>query len=635
MKPRVKVRTVAFGSVLLGVALGCSALTLGRVQGMAWVGKPLDVRVLIQSDAGDEPIAGCLSAEVLYGDNPQESSGVTATLVPATDAAGGREYVRVQTATAVNEPIVTLHLRVGCQHQLSRRFTLLADPPTNLVEAPPRSVTVPLPKATVPALATPVVQAVPEQITPEFASPSTETVKSRPAPTTTPTTKAASKPRLKLDSLILLPERDPVLQFSGAWVDIKEDPAKRSEAAAMWLALNVTVQSLQQQDSRFASMDSEIKSLREAMQQDQKRLAALDEKVKLTESERYDNGLVYSLAAFLVLVSLGLVWGWKRWRSQSESNWALGFHAGDSELADAVPTIPSSFSPLGKAQTNPHQLQAPDTTPGSVTPAGANEVDFDLDFIDSLTSKNSAAQAAPEPEKAIPAPVERKEFFDSVVAGARPIDSDEHVSIREHSAFLVSLGQPERAIELLTQRIAQCGDSSPFVGLDLLRLFHSTGRESDFEQLRTQFNRWFAVRVHAFKDFDRQGRALERYPRVLDRIAALWPHADALKYIEGCIYRNSPDGDGVLFDLHAFLDLLFLHGVATILAHPSDDDAARRQKASIPVKRARQRTKKPPAEAAVVVPDAIPISDPDSVTLPGNLTDINFHSLAETNKEHP
>ena len=75
MKPLVKVRTVAFGAVLLGVALGCSALTLGRVQGMAWVGKPLDVRVLIQADPGDEPIAGCLSAEVLYGDNPQESSG--------------------------------------------------------------------------------------------------------------------------------------------------------------------------------------------------------------------------------------------------------------------------------------------------------------------------------------------------------------------------------------------------------------------------------------------------------------------------------------------------------------------------------------------------------------------------------
>jgi hypothetical protein len=104
--------------VLLGAAAQASALTPGPVQGKAIIGRPLELVVM----AGGRARSGhCLRAEVSYGDSRLPDAMVTVAALPSGAA------WRIRAKPAVNEPIVTLRLRVGCSAPRSWRYLLLAD----------------------------------------------------------------------------------------------------------------------------------------------------------------------------------------------------------------------------------------------------------------------------------------------------------------------------------------------------------------------------------------------------------------------------------------------------------------------------------------------------------------------------
>jgi hypothetical protein len=196
------------------------------------------------------------------------------------------------------------------------------------------------------------------------------------------------------------------------------------------------------------------------------------------------------------------------------------------------------------------------------------ELDVDLDLHTgplALGSKNHA------PVPALPAHPAH-DFYPSGAAALRASESAELMDVREQAAFFLSLGQHDKAIEILTTRVAQFGESSPLVCLDLLRMYHDLGREAEFEVMRTEFNHWFAGYVPEFFQFGNDGRALEEYPRIMERLSMLWPSPKVLEYIEGCLYRQASGDEGLVFDLNAYLDLLLLHGVAkqmVRIANPS------------------------------------------------------------------
>lgn len=155
------------------------------------------------------------------------------------------------------------------------------------------------------------------------------------------------------------------------------------------------------------------------------------------------------------------------------------------------------------------------------------------------------------------------------------MDSEELLDIRQQADFFLTVEQHEKAIELLSTRIAQCGESSPLICLDLLKIYHSLGRKADFDILRAEFNHWFTGRVPEFASFQDEGRPLSSYPPVLNRIVELWPAHSVLDYIENCIYQHSstqPDAD---FDLQAYRELLLLHSIAKRimrLAYGNEDE---------------------------------------------------------------
>jgi hypothetical protein len=133
------------------------------------------------------------------------------------------------------------------------------------------------------------------------------------------------------------------------------------------------------------------------------------------------------------------------------------------------------------------------------------------------------------------------------------------------------LGEVQQAIDVLITRIAQAGESSPLVCLDLLKIYYKEGHEPEYESLRQEFNNWFTGRVPAIDDFGDEGRALEKYPKVIDQIVALWPDPRVLEYIENCIYHHSSDVYEPDFDLLAYRELLLLHGVAKRIVRMDED----------------------------------------------------------------
>lgn len=75
-------------------------------------------------DAGDDPQALCLEADVFYVDKQLDKASVRITPEKATTAQDW--LIHIRSATPVEGPVVTVHLRAGCVQKTMRRYVVLA-----------------------------------------------------------------------------------------------------------------------------------------------------------------------------------------------------------------------------------------------------------------------------------------------------------------------------------------------------------------------------------------------------------------------------------------------------------------------------------------------------------------------------
>lgn len=597
MKTGFTLRTFAVALACLCTATGSVGLTLGRVQGLALIGQPLELRVPVQFDSSEDAQNACLNAEVAYGENPLDATRVSVAVEPFSDPVNRPAMVRVVATVPVNEPVVTVTLRSGCQVRSSKRYTLLADLPTQVVEQQPVPAPVrafgrssPAPREALSQVGVqrpePVVADAARSGAPRKPQPAPAPVRSVAAAQLPPTVatppvrlpqpaKTASKARLKLDPLDLLIEKDPVLRATDELLSLPlDDGPRRAEAAALWRALNSSPQQILQDEAQAQRVSDDLKALYTVTNQNQKGLIELATKVERAESERYANGLVYTLGALCLAALAALVWMWQRMHTvQVVPDWRQGQDADDSLMAELLATKDLPQPEAAPARPIEPQPAAPSSAasplpsfPLSTSPS--TEVDFDLGRMDApWTVSARTPQPAVDPWSAPKATTQDAahggiDFSVSLSPSLRSIDTEELEDIRHQAEFFVSLGQHDKAIEILTTRIAQCGESSPLVCLDLLKIYHALGREPEYTFMRAEFQHWFTGRVPVFAEFDNEGRALDRYPQVMERIIKLWPGVRVLEYIEDCLYHHCGTVDGQDFDLQAYRDLLLLHTVA-------------------------------------------------------------------------
>ncbi|HEY6514319.1 MAG TPA: hypothetical protein VI032_20240, partial [Burkholderiaceae bacterium] len=121
----------------LAASMAAHGLGIVRAPSNVTLGAPLNFPISVQV-ANDESLnSTCVTAEVYQGDQRIAPSALRTSIEQG--AAAEERVVRVYTTVAIEEPVVTVTLTLGCAGRLERRFTVFADPPLVTVAAAPEA----------------------------------------------------------------------------------------------------------------------------------------------------------------------------------------------------------------------------------------------------------------------------------------------------------------------------------------------------------------------------------------------------------------------------------------------------------------------------------------------------------------
>lgn len=583
----VNLRQLLLGSLLLVPALNCAALSLDRAKGAAWLGRPLDVSVLVRMDSGENPGTLCPSADIFQGDTRVRPSLVSVTAEPGP---GNEEtLLHVRSTAPVDEPVVTIYLKVGCTQGMTRRYVLLAEiPPEALVESTRTSRLPSLMKA--PSRSGASTNSTFESQDSAMAS----TGKSRPEPISRRAESSAKtrrpagddaaaplvspqrvpsvarrkktddeprgrgRPRLELDPAELLAERDPVLRSSMELLSMPDDsPTRRAEAVALWRAIRATPEDVLKTQQQLQALGADVETLRNQSRKSESLITGLHTQLRQAQAERYGNPLVYSLLVLLLLALASVAYFWGQRRSSAKQHWW-----------NASPDIPGNGTPEQSNSASVSGTQPPETM--------AQQDSQDTPPPPDTHGAHPAPRPSPPkvPNPPVPVPVQvampglDRLDFDANGTG-RAVKVDELFDVQQQADFFISLGEYDKAIATLTDHIAENPETSALAYLDLLEIYHMQGREQEYDAVRQEFSSAFNAEVPAFEDFGVESRGLESYETAMSRITALWPASKVLDVIEESVFRK-PGGGHPAFDLDAYRELLLLYAVATEIVETRD-----------------------------------------------------------------
>jgi hypothetical protein len=550
LKRRVCHAASLLAALWLQVLLSAHAFSLAEVGGKVVIGRPLDVTVRVQLDPGEEVSGDCVSAEVLYGDTRQTHVR-TSVLVSRPRAAN--VTLRVQADAFLDEPVATLVVRATCGTTTQRSYVLLADFPT----------TVGLPKTASantgysfaePVLLLPVQEVVnsdaqetesrAKQIEPKVTQ-------AEPLPMRVGVAKAmpyklaraSGKPVLKLDA-------------PGAFsdcLDAKNSPKVYAPAEDVLL-----------QSQKIASLENDIKTLRALAASNDAKVAQWRVQLQEAQANQMPNWLFYGIGLLLACCTVLSAIVWKqhrRARGEKQLNWwnklTSSAKAGDVvnpltyQKLNTQKVKAAQVGAVLASELDPSPLPATTTDAALDAPIRSDSVGFDLGLNHALSDE-----------------LLHKSFEATTVHAPFEVNSIRHISvepiidIRQQAEFFVSLGQSERALNLLKKQIAESTEPNPLVYLDLILLYQTMGFKSDFRECRSVFHQLFNGVIPDFEAVNLQERDIEDYPQVVERLVELWPRTEALVFLSACIFNDMRVQPRQTFDLMAFRDLLMLHAMA-------------------------------------------------------------------------
>ena len=582
---------------LLGFALPSLALTLGQPQGAAWVGRPLDVVIPISLGEGERQDALCTEAEVVQGTTRIEDKRVTVSVGPGPRA--GQLRLHVRSTVAVDEPVVQLTVRAGCEMNSTRQYVLLADMPADVgsaVDAPMAARALPSsdvragsfaasrgnasseagsglpaysPPASAPARRTrpaapqpastrnrddaraegsrPAPRATPPRRATAAAKPpvaAASAAASRPlatAATVRPAASAASAAttgsRLQLDALDPASVRNPALAASAPGITLPSGADAAIAAAALAASAAANAEEVQRATQRMQALEATLAVLREQSAQNQRMLVEMRSELAEARESRYRNPLVYVLVLLLLLALVALALLWRLARGTSRPAWW-----GDAPLKDDGG--PALRQPVAHVAVD--EDSAPATSVAAATTFGAVAAAEHFDDAPDTVPPMPGDDGTP----------------------ARYVNTEELFDVQQQSDFFVSLGQHDQAIAVLSEHIADNPETSALAYLDLLRIYHSLDRRDDYARVGREFERAFNAQVPVFEQFAEVGNGLEHYRATLARIEAQWPEPATLGLIEELVFRKPGTRGDESFDLAAYRELLLLYSVAKEVIDP-------------------------------------------------------------------
>ena len=582
---------------LLGLsAASVHALGLGPGPQSVTLGQPLDLSITARLESGESLGPECVSAEVWVGD--QRAVPASVSLRPATGLAGANAVViRVSTALAIDEPVVTVQLQAGCVSRVSRRYVALADPVLApvAVSALPPVASLPSP----PAAALPQAETLVDRA-PAAASDSPRAT-ATPAPPQTPRDAAAPSKRAEQRAARLAARRQ-----AAAVAPAKPSVAKAATSATKPAATAAATPSGRQAklsstaappaaptprlrldpaeapttaatagpeliEQAFAAVSQAASAARAsaaAASAAAERIAALERNLERTKIEARGNQTeIERLRALVnqplpaqdwfwplvaVMLAMALLAAWLVWRLRAMQRTQEVAWARASAFAAAdVPTKETSPVPL--INTMP-----PQTTPSA------------LSRPEPLSSASD--DAAEGIHRAMARTVVLPPTARVDEASPRDVSIEELIDIDQQAEFFIALGQDSAAIDMLVAHLRNTGGGSPLTYLKLLEIYRRVGDNDAYERTRTRFNQRYNAYAPQWGADLAQGKSLEDYDAVVPRLTQAWTRPlDAMAELEALLFRKSR---GELFDLPAYRDVLFLYALARDLMdrEPSDAD---------------------------------------------------------------
>jgi hypothetical protein len=582
--------------VLLSMAPLAHAVMLGHADADAVLGQPLHLRIALRTDDGGTIDAACLTVRVDSGDSELPASQLHVAL---SAGAAGTEELRVDSTRALLEPFAVVTVKLACQYQISRTYTLLVNPPT-----PERA---PQPGQPAPVVVLPQAAAqqaaLPPRRQPQMQSGATRAAAreqelaaarlrreriarerrlrheqylraQRALLARAAQRRATTAPRhaaLKLDWLSPAEIGSPALRLSAS---LGAAPAKVVAAGASAPQAPASAPDIAELGRQLASLRTQIGAL-DAWRQRQARALALSQSELVQMRDQRDARfaaptvwLLGLLAAALALLSAYL------WRERSRR--APVWYADDNDaspvaLAAATPAAaPVVSAPAGAAAAAPAAAAA--ATPVVTASAQVRKPD-----------PAPAPAAAPTPAWGQALSLD-KEMFSRPLSGKEQVQVDEMMDIGHLADFFIGIGNLDQAIEVMRKALLDhTGGLLALPYLYLFDLYRQTERREDYEALLEQFAHRFNVRIPAWDEApEAEPRDLESYPRAIALICETWDMPAMVTVIERMLL-DDPNKPRVGFDLPAYRDLLDLYAIARDLSrNPHAAPAPEATSAAVP-----------------------------------------------------
>jgi len=564
-------RIVLVGSLVFAASMAAHALGIVGAPSNATLGAPLNFPIKVRV-ADDESLnSTCVTAEAYQGDQRIPPSSLRTSIEQGSIP--DERVVRVYTTVAIDEPVITVTLMLGCAGRFERRFTLFADPPlVTLAAAPEAAAPSPTerPIAAAPARreaaasapsaaaatgagsaeASAAASQPPRPPRPTVGHPPARAAAPRapprrPAPRAvaaavpeTPTAAAgagggavptrapaASGPRLQLDPLEPIARGSAAASAAAAVQEAQLRVAAMAASAAIAeQAASAAIANAAAAAERLRALEQGVEKLRAEAERDREQAAAIRAQLARAQSAgRTTPWLVVGLA-LLAALTLGLWLRMRRLQRERDAAWWA---------ATRAPARPPPNPPTLHPMTLPPQAAPPPLVKPEAT----------------VTVK--------------PATLAKPAFRDSLFAfqqEPRDVSIEELIDLEQQAEFFVVLGQDEAAIDLLMGHIRSSGGTSPLPYLKLLEVYRRQGDRESYERTRERFNHRFNAYAPDWDSDLQHGRSLDDYPAVTQRLVARWREPlDAMAELEALMFRR--DG-GELFELPAYREVLFLYSMA-------------------------------------------------------------------------
>ena len=316
----MRLRNQFLGIACLTAAAQACALTLGTPQNPVVLGAPLDVRITIVPDPGQTLDSSCIQAQVMQG---EVFTPVRTTLIAP-------QTLRIRSQQAINEPLVSLTVSAGCSGQISRSYTLFADPPQLLPSTQPAAALSPSPPpektAKRPAPAPKAAKAA------QAPSAKAPTATARPAPKTTPAPKVAPARTPPADpaaaaplalSITALDSARPVLRMDTLFLfhDGEEGAAANRGESTIALAPADTAAI---ESERLLQLQTQLASLEEQQKKSRAEIAGLTTELAAAKAANTLPLWLYLLLAVLTAALLAIAYLLQRLRAERQhaaSDW--------------------------------------------------------------------------------------------------------------------------------------------------------------------------------------------------------------------------------------------------------------------------------------------------------------------------